>query len=171
MRLAAHTLRDRLARAPACVSKCGTGDAPRLDMTRFSTFLALSFALASGACVPRRLPPPEAPPWRGAGAYEPRSMTHFGGEVISVDDVRATDAAFSGLHALVRAEKGAVSVHLGPKRFFDERDFSIMPGDMVEVTGVVTQYGGDPAGLATAVKKGKAEVRLPSRDGSLPNAH
>jgi hypothetical protein len=57
-------------------------------------------------------------------------MTRFGDEVISVEDVRATDAAFCGAHALVRAEKGVVSVHLGPKRFFDERDLSIMPGDL-----------------------------------------
>jgi hypothetical protein len=57
-------------------------------------------------------------------------MQRFGGEVVSVDDVRATDAAFSGLHVLIRAENGALSMHLGPKRFFDERDFSIMPGDV-----------------------------------------
>jgi len=91
-------------------------------------------------------------------------MTRFGGEVMSVEDVRATDAAFSGLHVLVRVEKEAVSVHLGPKRFFDERDLSIMPGDVLEVTGLMTQYQGGPAVLATAVRKGSTEIRIQTRD-------
>ena len=122
--------------------------------------IALSVALIG--CVPRPLPP-EAPPWRGHGAYDARSMTRFGGEVLSVEDVRATDAAFTGLHVLVRVEKEKVSVHLGPKRFLDERDLSIMPGDLLEVTGVLTQYEGSPAVLATAVKKGSTEVRIQDR--------
>jgi hypothetical protein len=90
-------------------------------------------------------------------------MTRFGGEVLSVDDVRATDAAFSGLHVMLRTENGAVSVHLGPKRFFDERDFAIMPGDVLEVAGPLTDYGGDSVVLATEVKKGATELHLPAR--------
>jgi hypothetical protein len=88
-------------------------------------------------------------------------MTRFGGEVLSVEDVRSTDAAFTGLHVLIRAERRAISVHLGPKRFFDERDLSIMPGDVLEVTGLMTEDRGSPTVLATIVKKGSAELRLP----------
>jgi hypothetical protein len=136
-------------------------------MTTFSASVALSVALVLQGCIPRPLPPPEAPPWRGGGSYEPRSMTRFGGEVLSVDDVRATDAAFSGLHIMLRAENGAVSVHLGPKRFFDERDFAIMPGDVLEVTGALSDYQVEPVVLASVVKKGAWELRLPNRT-SLP---
>jgi hypothetical protein len=132
-------------------------------MAKLPVSIAFSLVLALGGCVPRPLPPPEAPPWRGGGAYEPRSMTRFGGEVLSVDDVRATDAAFSGLHVMLRAENGAISVHLGPKRFFDERDFAIMPGDVLEVTGLLTDYRGDAAVVATGVKKGATELHLPNR--------
>ncbi len=88
-------------------------------------------------------------------------MTRFGGEVLSVEDVRSTDAAFTGLHVLIRAEQHAVSVHLGPKRFLDERDLSVMPGDVLEVTGFMTQDGGRSTVLATMVRKGSTEVRLP----------
>jgi DNA/RNA endonuclease YhcR with UshA esterase domain len=64
---------------------------------------------------------------------------------------------------MMRAEDGTVSVHLGPKRFFDERDFAIMPGDALEVTGRLAKYRGDQVVVATAVKKGPAELRLPNR--------
>jgi hypothetical protein len=136
---------------------------------RLARAVLLSTALSMAGCMPRPLPPPEAPPWRGGGAYEPRSMTRFGGEVVSVDDVRATDAAFSGMHVLIRAEKGTLSVHLGPKRFFDERDFAIMPGDVLEGTGLLTDYQGSPALLATTVKKGGTELTLPHRTDSFEN--
>jgi hypothetical protein len=90
-------------------------------------------------------------------------MTRFGGEVVSVDDVRATDAAFGGLHVLLRAEHGSVSVHLGPKRFFDDHDVSILPGDVLDVAGISTIYAGRPAIVATTVKKGNRELILPER--------
>lgn len=120
------------------------------------------------SCLPRRLPP-ERPSWPG-GPYDFRSTTRVGGEVLSVDDLRANDAAFSGVHVLLRAGQGTVSVHLGPRRFFDDPDVAIVPGDVVNVTGTPTSFEGKPAIVAKTMRKGDKEVHFFEHDASKPEA-
>src|SRR5438552_3415439 len=101
---------------------------------------AIAVMFAATACVPRPLPP--EPPADAKGGYDFRSKSRIGGEVLSVDDVRASDAAFSGVHVLLRVERGTVSVLVGPRRFLDEAEWSVLPGDKLDVTGVSTTYDG-----------------------------
>lgn len=102
------------------------------------------------------------------GGYDFRSATRIGGEVISVDDVRSSDAAFSGVHVLLRAEHGTISVHLGPRHFFDDPDIAIAPGDVLDVTGATSTYEGKPAFVAKTMRKGDKEVHLQERSAPAP---
>ena len=128
--------------------------------------VALSTLLVT-ACLPK-LPVP-APPREDPTtlrAYDFRSRTRIGGEILSIDDLRADDAAFSGLHITMRVEKGEVSVHLGPKEFFDSNVVAFAVGDSLDITGLSSTYKGKPAVLATEVEKDGRHLRLPPRRGA-----
>jgi hypothetical protein len=120
----------------------------------------LSTTLAA-ACLPKLpVPPPPREDPTTLRAYDFRSKTRIGGEILSVDDLRADDAAFSGLHVTLRVNQGQVSVHLGPKEFFESNVMAFAVGDSLEITGYTSTYQGKPAILATELEKGGRELRL-----------
>ncbi len=114
------------------------------------------------ACLPR-LPVPSPPRDEPTAerAYDFRSKTRIGGEILTIDDVRSNDAAFSGLHMMMRAERGLISVHLGPRAFFDYNAIAFKVGDRLDITGIPTTYEGNPALVATALNRGDPPLRLP----------
>jgi len=136
--------------------------APPPKWTRLCAMVG-ALVLGGTSCVPRPLPP-APPPWAPA-SYDFRSVTRVGGEVLNVDDVRSTDATFSGVQVLMRADGGAISVQLGPRQFFEDRNASIAAGDRLDVTGFSATYQGKPTIVATSAKKNGRELLLPPRPG------
>ena len=122
-----------------------------------------------GACLPK-LPVPEPPrdDPKASRAYDFRSKTRIGGEILTIDDVRSDDVAFSGVHVMMKVDHGVVSVHLGPKEFFDSNAVAFEVGDMLDITGIPATYEGSPAVLATKIKKAGHEFVLPERDPLIP---
>jgi hypothetical protein len=125
--------------------------------------VALSTVFAT-ACLPKiPVPPPPREDPTTLRAYDFRSKTRIGGEILSIEDLRADDAAFSGLHITMRVNNGQVSVHLGPREFFESNVVAFSVGDSIDITGYPSSYQGKPAVVATEVKKGGRELRLPAR--------
>ncbi|HEX9295511.1 MAG TPA: hypothetical protein VF881_06735 [Polyangiaceae bacterium] len=135
--------------------------------------IAAGVAIASvliSACLPR-VPPPQPPRDEPTAerAYDFRSKTRVGGEILTIDDVRANDAAFGGLHVMMPAEYGVISVDLGPKAFFDSNAIALKVGDKLDITGIPATYHGNPTLLATAINRGDQALKLPERAPEQPD--
>jgi hypothetical protein len=71
----------------------------------------------------------------------------------------------SGVHLIVKTDKEPLSVHLGPTWYIQRQDIKIMPGDKVEITGSKINFQGQPAIIATEVKKGTEILKLRDQNG------
>jgi len=133
--------------------------------------VALSFLVANQSLAQRGMK------WRGQGGwgmgdryskmYDPNTIETINGEVISVDTFTPTKGMSSGVHLMVKTDKGALSVHLGPVWYIENQDIKIEPKDKLEIKGSRVTYEGKPAIIAAEVKKGD-EVLLLRNDGGYP---
>jgi hypothetical protein len=73
----------------------------------------------------------------------------------------------SGVHLMLKTEKEAISVHLGPAWYIENQDVKIEPKDSVEIKGSRVTFGGKPAIIAAEVKKGGETLTLRD-DAGLP---
>ncbi len=113
--------------------------------------------------------------WRGSGGwgpgaafgrmYDAKTVETISGEVVSVDRVTPMHGMSSGVHLVVKTNKGDVSVHLGPQWYLENQDVKIEPKDKVEITGSRVTLGGSPAIIAAEVKKGDQVLRLRDEAG------
>lgn len=69
------------------------------------------------------------------------------------------------LTAVIRSDAGRLRVKLGPKQVFEERDFVLLPGDIVEVTGLRFRESGGEYILANEVRKGGETMVLRGKYG------
>jgi hypothetical protein len=83
--------------------------------------------------------------WRGSGGwgpgtaygrmYDPKTVETVSGEVVKVDRITPMRGMSSGVHLVVKTDKGDVSVQLGPQWYLENQDVKIQPKDKVEVRG------------------------------------
>lgn len=99
------------------------------------------------------------------GRYNSQTVETVSGEVISVDKVTYGRRGYSGVHLLLKTDKGEISVHLGPSWFVDRQSMKVAPHERVEVTGSRVIYGGKPALIAAQVKKGNESLQLRTKEG------
>ena len=66
----------------------------------------------------------------------------------------------SGVHVVLKTDKGDVSVHLGPQWYLGNQDVKIEPKDTLEVIGSRAVVEGRPALIAAKVKKGEQVLEL-----------
>ncbi len=113
--------------------------------------------------------------WRGSGGwgpgsqynriYDPKSSETIRGEVTKVDRITPTQGMSGGIHMLVKTDKETVSVHLGPSWYLENQDVKIEPKDTVEVKGSRVTFGGQPALIASEVRKGNEILTLRDEAG------
>ena len=113
--------------------------------------------------------------WRGSGGwgagtpynkmYDPKSVETINGEVISVNPITPSKGMAGGIHMNVKTDKETVSVHLGPSWYIENQDVKLEPKDKVEVKGSKITFGGNPAIIATEVKKGDDVLKLRDEAG------
>ncbi len=106
----------------------------------------------------------------GAGSpygrtYNPKTVETIGGEVISVEKITPLKGMGQGVHLVLKAEKEAISVHLGPVWFLENQDVKIEPKDRIEVTGSRVTLEGKTVLIAAALKKGDATLKLRDQNG------
>jgi len=58
-----------------------------------------------------------------------------------------------GVHAVLKTDREAIVVHLGPSWFIDNQDPKIGSGDRVEIRGSRIVFEGKPALIAATVTK------------------
>ncbi len=97
--------------------------------------------------------------------YDPKTVETIEGQVVEVDEVAPMRGMSSGVHVVLKTEKGAVDVHLGPAWYLDHQDTQLAVGDRVEVRGSRIEVGGKPAVVAAEVKKGGETLQLRDAHG------
>ena len=65
----------------------------------------------------------------------------------------------------LKSGSGRLEGRLGPKSFFEQRDFYISAGDIIEITGVRFTERGKEVILVNEVRKGGEKVILRGKDG------
>ena len=108
--------------------------------------------------------------WRGSGGwgpgsdygrmYDPKTVETVTGDVVKVDRITPMRGMSSGVHLVVKTDKGDVSVHLGPQWYLENQDVKIEPKDKVVIKGSRVMLQGQPALIAAEVKKGDGVLRL-----------
>lgn len=97
--------------------------------------------------------------------YDPQTVETVSGEVVSIDKVAYGRRGYSGVHLLLKTDKGEISVHLGPSWYLDRQSLKVAPHDLIQVTGSRVTYDGKPALIAAEVKKGNESLRLRTAEG------
>jgi hypothetical protein len=113
--------------------------------------------------------------WRGGGGwgpgspyarlYDPKTVETVSGEVASVDTLVPMAGMGYGVHLLLKTDKGAISVHVGPVWYIENQDVKLEPGDQVQVRGSRITFQGKPAIIAAEVTKGQDTLRLRDESG------
>ncbi|MDA8174909.1 MAG: hypothetical protein M0018_10025 [Nitrospiraceae bacterium] len=85
--------------------------------------------------------------------YNPQTVETVSGVVESVEKFKPMRGMYSGIHLMVKTEKGVVPVHLGPDWYIDRQDVKFKKGDKVDVTGSKITFDGKPAIIAQQIKK------------------
>lgn len=112
--------------------------------------------------------------WRGSGGwgpasaygrmYDPKITETVSGEVVKIERITPMRGMSSGVHVVLKTDKGDLSVHLGPQWYLENQDVKIESKDKLEVTGSRVVVQGQPALIAAEVKKGDEVLKL--RDAS-----
>jgi hypothetical protein len=113
--------------------------------------------------------------WKGSGGWGPggpygrmydvRTVETVSGEVVKVDRITPMHGMSTGVHLVVKTDKGDVSVHLGPQWYLENQDVKIEPKDKLEITGSRVTVQGQPAIIAAEVKKGDQVLKLRDQSG------
>lgn len=108
--------------------------------------------------------------WRGSGGwgmgsqynrmYNPATVETLTGTVESVDKVMPMKGMNSGVHVMLKTDKEAISVHLGPEWYIERLDTKIEKGDKIEVKGSRVTFADKPVIIAAEVKKGDSTLML-----------
>jgi hypothetical protein len=108
--------------------------------------------------------------WRGSGGwgmgsqyqrmYNPATVETLSGTVESIDKVTPMKGMHAGIHVMLKTDKEAISVHLGPEWYVERQDVKIEKGDKIEVKGSRITFDGKPAIIAAEFKKGDSVLVL-----------
>jgi hypothetical protein len=97
--------------------------------------------------------------------YDPKSIETISGEVVDIDTFTPIGGMSQGMHLRLKTDSETVDVHLGPAWYLENQDFTIVPKDKIEVTGSKISFSGQPALIATQIKKGNAILILRDENG------
>jgi hypothetical protein len=89
----------------------------------------------------------------------------FSGTVEEVKQHECEICKCTELSVVLKTDAGRPEVRLGPKEFFEEHDFSISRGDLLEVTGIRFDERGKDIVLANEVRKGGERLVLRGKYG------
>jgi hypothetical protein len=102
--------------------------------------------------------------------FDPKTIERISGEVVSVETVTPIRGMHQAVHLIVKTEKETISVHLGPAWFIENQDVKIMLRDKVEITGSRITFQGNPAIIASEVRKGDQVLKLKKKTDILCGA-
>jgi hypothetical protein len=92
--------------------------------------------------------------------YRPVVPETVSGEVIDVYQVTARQGRGVGEHLLMKTNKETIDVYLGPAWVLENENFSVEPGESLEIRGSRVTDSWMSAMIATEVKKGNEILTL-----------
>lgn len=116
--------------------------------------------LCASAAFAQKRPAPH-----GAAAYDLSRETVLQGTVLSFTSSAATPPL--GARVTLQTASGPVDVHLGPASYLKANQFSLAPGDSVNIVGVVSPALGGSIFLARVLQKGGQSLVIRSTRGFL----
>jgi hypothetical protein len=93
------------------------------------------------------------------------AVATYSGQVEKVEQEQCSICKCVELSVALKSTADTLLVRLGPKQYFDERDFSLSKGDVIEVVGITLKEKGRTVVLATEVRKGSDTVMLRGKYG------
>lgn len=97
--------------------------------------------------------------------YDLNNIETLDGKVISVERYRSRRGVSQGVHLLFNTGKETLKVHLGPSWYLEDRDFAIAPEDKIEIVGSRINIEGEPAIVASQIKRGSETLILRDDNG------
>jgi outer membrane receptor for ferrienterochelin and colicins len=99
------------------------------------------------------------------GVFDPGSITTIAGTVLRVERTVAEAYEAHGVHLLLEAPGGPITVHLGPLWFFRSLEPRIEAGDWVRVEGSRVRIEGKWILIACRIRRGESEIRFRHANG------
>jgi hypothetical protein len=155
----------------------GTPAAPATkegSMTKTATTTAALCVLALGLASAGIARAASRSPSGGASysrLYDPKTVETVSGEVVLVEQTKATKRMGRGVHLILKTDKETIPVHLGPAWYVERQQPAIAPKDHVEVKGSRVTFEGKPAIIAAEVRKGDETLVLRDDAGVPAWAH
>ena len=97
--------------------------------------------------------------------YSGAALETISGELIDTYEATSSQSYRSGLHLLVKTDEDNLDVHLGPIWYLEQENFSLEPGDSLEIKGERLRDSQMPTMIAIEIKKGKELLTLRDEDG------
>lgn len=97
--------------------------------------------------------------------YNPATVQTLRGEVLKVEKLIPAEGMSDGLHLILKTKEETIPVHLGPIWYLERQEFSVEPGDRIEVVGSRISFDGSPALVAGQVKKSDKVLSLREESG------
>lgn len=95
---------------------------------------------------------------QGSPIYDVKKEATITGTVESVENISGTGGrgrhSMGGTHLVVKTEKEAVAVHVGPTTYLAEKGITLAKGDTVEILGSRVTVENQPVLIAREIKKG-----------------
>lgn len=129
------------------------------------TFLLISSFAATESLAQVQVQRPLEMNGRGSRIYNPATLEEIKGEVLTVNKINSRRSQGYGVHLLIKTAEETVEVHLGPEWYLEEQNFTVEPGDRLEVKGSRITFSGMPALVAAEVKKADRVVTLRDTNG------
>ena len=130
-----------------------------------ATFLLISSLVATESLAQVQMQRPAETYGRGSRIYDRASLEEIDGEVLSVNKISSRRGQRNGVHLLIKSADETVEVHLGPEWYLEEQNFSVEPGDRVEIKGSRITFSGMPAIVAAEVKQADRVLTLRDTNG------
>jgi hypothetical protein len=116
--------------------------------------------------------PAESPPrpgygWGAGRGFDAGTVETIEGEILEVTSTPCPGwRRARGVHLTVETGSGPVSVSVGPQWYLQRKEVAFAAGEQVTVTGSRVSLRGQPALVATEVRRGESVLRLREADGA-----
>ena len=134
------------------------------SLIRLSILGSAALALAGASVVMAQTEPGR----QGSPMYDVKTEVTITGTVETIEIVAGSGgggrSALGGTHLVMKTDKEALGVHVGPTAYLKEKGIAFAKGDLLEILGSRVIIDGQPIVIARQVKKGDSTWTL--RDAS-----
>ena len=97
--------------------------------------------------------------------YNPDTVVTVSGVVEKIENVMPFRGVSQGVHLVLKTKTEVLSVHLGPAWYINAAEMVIVSGDELDVTGSKIDFEGEPALIASMIKKNDRILKLRDNNG------